>query len=143
MEKAVLMLIILVAGLGMTLAVFATAYGWLGVWGVSERIVIKHADITVNPQTGLSYVTVDLYNAGGIRLTDCRVRVLPPNVELGIGTSDLAVIILPPGGTVTFYGSRVPGLEPSLVYVVEAVCRSTRAGPPVEVVAKKSVQAHV
>ncbi|MEM1975979.1 MAG: hypothetical protein QW074_07840 [Candidatus Caldarchaeum sp.] len=138
MEKAVLTVIILIAGLGMTLAVLVTAYGWLGVWGTSERVVIKYADITVNPQTGLSYVTVEIHNAGGIRLTGCSVRVLP-NIDVDdVSTSDL-----PPGASATFFEPRVPGLQPSQVYVVEAVCRSTRGGPPVEIIDRKSVQAHV
>jgi hypothetical protein len=138
MDRAVIAVILLVAGVGLSLTVFGIAYGWLGTWGMSERIVIKHADITIDPSTGLGYVTVDLHNAGGIRLTGCRVRILP-----SIDVDDVATSDLPAGHSATFYEARVPGLQPSLVYVVEAVCQSSRAGAPVTVVDKKSVQAHI
>lgn len=136
MHTPVLVLVVLSAGVALSLAVFTIAGNQLILWGSGARVYIKDVDISVNPDTMLSYITVTIVNTGGRPLTACSARLLNPAVNI----DDIAPSNIRAGQTGSFHEARVPGLTPSTIYQVEVVCTTDDGSTVVD---KRSAQAHV
>ncbi|MEM2072829.1 MAG: hypothetical protein QXD47_08735 [Candidatus Caldarchaeum sp.] len=136
MHTPILVLVVLAAGVALSLAVFTIAGNQLILWGSGARVYIQDVDISVNLETTLSYITVTIVNTGGRPLTACSARLLNPPVNV----DDIAPSNIRPGQTGSFYKSRVPGLTPSSIYQVEVVCTADDGSTAVD---KRSAQAHV
>jgi len=121
LSAPILALILLVVGVALAIVVASMAGGFLFGWGTSSRVTIEKADIIVTPADGKAYITVDIRNSGGSRLTGCAVTVtgedLSPPVSLTGGLADLN-----PGQTTTFKASAVDGLQSGRIYVVSVTC---------------------
>ncbi|MEM4417916.1 MAG: hypothetical protein QXD32_07655 [Nitrososphaerota archaeon] len=115
----ILVLIVLGAGIALSLAVFTIAGNHLVLWGSGARVHVNGFDIMVNPATMLSYITLDIVNTGGRPLAACTARLLSPPVNIDDMTPSYP---LRAGQTGTFYEARVSGLSPSDIYQAEVVC---------------------
>lgn len=133
-STAVITLIILVIGVALAIIAMSIAGGFLLGWGGAARVNIERADILVDPSTGTAYITVDVRNAGGARLTGCQVTVIEANLNLQSATTDLN-----PGQTASFSGQS-NDLDAGRTYVIQVTCNTPGGG---QVSDQKSVLAHI
>jgi hypothetical protein len=134
MDKPVLVLIILVAGVALSLVAASMAFGFLIPWQNSGRVFIESVDIIWH-QSG-SYILVNVRNVGGVALTSCTVRMLNPLVSI----DDVAPTTIPPGRMATFAENGVPGLSLPNTYIFEASCLTPQG---LTVSDKRSAQPHL
>jgi len=137
MHKPVLALIILVAGVALAVAVFSIAGGYFILWGSGARVFVKSFDVTVNPGSMLSYITVEIVNVGGKPFASCTARILDPPVNVDDITPTYP---LGAGQSASFYEAGVSGLNPTNIYQIEVVCTADDGSVAVD---KHSSQAHI
>jgi hypothetical protein len=134
MDKPVLALIVLVAGVALSLVVASMAFGFLIPWQNSGRVYIDSVSILWTPSG--SHILVNVRNAGGVILSSCTVRMLNPVINI----NDVVSPTITPGRMATFAENNVPGLNPTDIYIFEAVCQTPQGQTVVD---KRSAQPHL
>ena len=136
-STAVITLIILVIGVALAIVAMTIAGGFITGWGGAARVTIERADILIDPSTGTAYITVDVRNSGGARLTGCAV-----SIQLGGAGGSQSIggsADLNPGQAASFTGI-VNGIDAGRTYVIQVTC----ADPAGKAVSdQKSVLAHI
>jgi hypothetical protein len=134
MDRPVITLILLVAGVMLIAASASIAFAYLIFWQNSGRVFIEGVDILWTPSG--SNILVTVRNAGGVPLSSCTARMLNPLTNI----DDVVPGVLPPGGGGTFAENGVPDLNPSDVYVFEVSCQTPQ---DLTVADRKSAQPHL
>jgi len=134
MDRPVITLILLVAGVVLIAASASFAFAYLIFWQNSGRVFIEGVDILWTPSG--SNILIHVRNAGGVELRSCTARLLNPLVEI----DDVPVGTLLPGWTATFSKRGVSGLTAPNTYVVEVTCLTSQGVPVSD---KKSAQPHL
>jgi hypothetical protein len=139
LSAPILALILLIVGVALAIVVASMAGGFLFGWGTSAKVTIEKADILVNPASGTGFVTVDVRNSGGARLTSCEITLRDPDGAEVAATWTPASVDLNPGQTATL-SARVSDLQSGTIYVVSVTCD----GPGgVSVNDQKSASGHI
>jgi len=138
LSAPILALILVVAGVALTIVAMSMAGGFLFGWGTAAKVTIERVDILVDPVTGNGFITVDVRNSGGSRLTDCAVEI-----QDGDG-NQLATPAGPPelnpGQVGSYTENGVAGFNSGSIYIAIVTCD----GPGgIQVVDKKSAVAHI
>jgi len=134
MDRPVIALILLVAGVALSAVVATMAAVYFISWQNSGRVYIESVDILWHPSG--SYIAVNVRNVGGVALTACSVRMLNPLVDI----DDVVAPDIPPGRMATFVENRVPGLQAPNIYIFEATCLTPQG---LVVADKRSAQPHL
>lgn len=150
-STAVITLIVLVIGIALAIVAMGIATGFISAWGGAARVTIERADITVDPSSGYAYITVDVRNSGGARLTVTKIELLAggsavtpsggwnPNPSGGDGGG--TTITLNPGESISFTASDDgTNVQAGKTYVIRITCQDP-AGKSVS--DQKSVLAHI
>jgi hypothetical protein len=140
LSAPILALILLIVGVALAIVVASMAGGFLFGWGTSAKVTIEKADILVNPASGTGFITVDVRNSGGARLTSCTLTLRDPTGEEVTATWTPASVDLNPGQTATLSATGVSDLQSGTIYVVSVTCD----GPGgVSVNDQKSASGHI
>lgn len=138
LSAPILALILVVAGVALTIVAMSMAGGFLFGWGTAAKVTIERLDILVDPVTGNGFVTVDVRNSGGSVLTGCAVEVQDgtgATLSTPAGPSDLN-----PGQAGSYTENAVAGFNSGNIYIAIVTC----TGPGgAQVVDKKSAVAHI
>ena len=134
MDRPVVALLLLVAGVALSAVAASMAFGYFIPWQNSGRVYIESVDILWHPSG--SYVTVNVRNVGGVPLSSCSVRMLNPLMDI----DDVTQPTIPPGRMATFAESSVPGLQAPNIYIFEATCVTPQG---LVVADKRSAQPHL
>jgi hypothetical protein len=134
----ILALILVVAGVALTIVAMSMAGGFLFGWGTAGKVTIERVDILVDPVSGNGFVTVDVRNSGGSVLTGCAVEV-----QDGAGTvlsSPAGPTNLNPGQTGSYTVNAVAGFTSGNIYIAIVTCNGPGGATIVD---KKSAVAHI
>ncbi len=138
LSAPILALILVVAGVALTIVAMSMAGGFLFGWGTAAKVTIERVDILVDPVNGNGFVTVDVRNSGGSVLNGCTV-----DVQDGTGASlstPAGPTSLNPGQTGSYTENAVTGFNSGNIYIAIVTC----TGPGgIQVVDKKSAVAHI
>jgi len=138
LSNPILALILVVAGVALTIVAMSMAGGFLFGWGTAPRVTIERVDILVDPVTGNGFITVDVRNSGGSVLSNCAVEVQDGggnSLSTPAGPSNLN-----PGQAGSYTDNGVAGFNSGSIYIAIVTCD----GPGgVQVVDKKSAVAHI
>ena len=145
-STAVITLIVLVIGIALAIVAMGIATGFISAWGGAARVTIERADITVDPSSGYAYITVDVRNSGGARLTITGIELLAGgstvaptggwNPDPSTGT-----LTLNPGESISFRASDDgTNVQAGQTYVIRITCQDP-AGKTVS--DQKSALAHI
>lgn len=146
LSTAVITLIVLVIGVALAIVAMAVASGFITAWGGAARVSIERADITVDPSSGTAYITVDVRNSGGARLTVTTVELLVGGsaaTPTGGWSPDPSgsTLTLNPGESMSFTATDDgTNVQAGQTYVVRITCTDP-AGKTVS--DQKSVLAHI
>jgi hypothetical protein len=140
LSAPILALILLVVGVALALVVASMAGGFLFGWGTSASVTIEKADILVNPASGTGFITVEVRNSGGARLTGCTLTLRDQTGAAVTATWAPASVDLNPGQTATLSATGVSNLQSGTIYVVIVTCN----GPGgVSIRDQKSAPGHI
>jgi hypothetical protein len=138
LSTPVITLIVLVVGVALTLVMAGVAGGFLFGWGTAAKVTIERVDILVDPVSGNGFVTIDVRNSGGARLTGCTVEVQDGGGNVMSNPTGPAT--LNPGQVGSFSDNGVNGFQSGSIYIAIVTC----TGPGgTNVVDKKSAVAHI
>lgn len=145
LSTAVITLIILVVGVALAIVAMAVASGFITAWGGAARVSIERADITVDPSSGHAYITVDVRNSGGARLTVINVELLAGGAAVDLTWSPAPggenPPTLNPGESMSFTATDDgTNVQAGQTYVVRITCTDP-AGKTLS--DQKSVLAHI
>lgn len=118
----VIALILLVVGVALALVAAAIGGGFIFGWGGAAKVTIERVDILVNPETGVGYITVEVRNSGGARLTSCAVQLFDPSGS-PVNTAFTGSPNIETGRLVTHRADSVSGLESGRIYTVTVTCQ--------------------
>lgn len=141
-SPAVVTLIILVIGVAIAIVVMGIATGFVTAWGGAARVTIERADITVDPSSGHAYITVDIRNSGGSKLTVSSIELMGVTLS-GSWSPDPSGgdLTLNPGQSISFTASDDgTNVEAGKTYVVKITCTDPAGN---EVSDQRSVLAHI
>jgi hypothetical protein len=85
-------------------------------------VTIERADILVNPASGTGFITVEVRNSGGARITSCTLTLRDPTGAAVTATWTPASVDLNPGQTATLSATGVSNLQSGVIYVVSVTC---------------------
>jgi hypothetical protein len=139
LSAPILALILVVVSVALTLIAASVAGGFLFGWGASPRVTIERVDILVDPVSGKAFITVDVRNSGGSRLTNCEVVIVD-----GEGTrlsSPTGPTDLNPGQAGSFTKNGAEDFQSGSVYIAIVTCDAQ--GGTGNVIDKKSAVAHI
>ena len=140
LSAPILALILVVVGVALTLVAASVAGGLLFGWGTAPKVTIERVDILVNPVSNNGFVTIDVRNSGGARLTDCAVQLLDQDGDRITANWRPATAAINPGQTASFSANDVENLQSGNIYIAIVTCE----GPgEIEVIDKKSAVAHI
>ena len=134
MDRPVITLILLVAGVVLVAASASFAFAYLIFWQNSGRVFIESVDILWTPSG--SSITINVRNVGGVMLSSCTARMLNPLTSI----DDVVPSSIPPGRSATFFESNVPGLTAPNIYIFEVTCLTPQG---TQIIDKKSAQPHL
>jgi hypothetical protein len=138
LSAPVITLIVMVVGVALTLVMAGVAGGFLFGWGTAAKVTIERVDILVDPVSGNGFVTIDVRNSGGARLTGCTVEVQDGGGD--VMSSPTGPATLNPGQVGSFTDNGVNGFQSGSIYIAIVTC----TGPGgTNVVDKKSAVAHI
>ncbi|MEM2072830.1 MAG: hypothetical protein QXD47_08740 [Candidatus Caldarchaeum sp.] len=138
LSAPILALILVVAGVALTVVAMSMAGGFLFGWGTGSRVTIERLDILVDPATGNGFITVDIRNSGGSVLTNCVVEV-----QDGGGntlSSPTGPTTLNPGQIGSYSENAATGFQSGNIYIAIVTCDGPANN---QVVDKKSAVAHI
>jgi len=145
-STAVVTLIVLVIGVAIAIIAMGIATGFISAWGGAARVTIEKVDITVDPSSGYAFITVDVRNSGGSRLTVTGIELLAGGSAVaptGGWDPDPAggAITLNPGESISFTASDDgTNVQAGRTYVIRVTCTDP-AGRAVS--DQKSALAHI
>jgi hypothetical protein len=139
LSTPVITLIVMVVGVVLTLVMAGVAGGFLFGWGTAAKVTIERVDILVDPVSGNGFVTIDVRNSGGARLTSCSVEVQDGSGSVLSNPTGPAT--LNPGQTGSFTDNGVNGFQSGSIYIAIVTC--TGPGGTDNVIDKKSAVAHI
>ncbi|MEM4417915.1 MAG: hypothetical protein QXD32_07650 [Nitrososphaerota archaeon] len=138
LSAPILALILVVAGVALTIVAMSMAGGFLFGWGTAAKVTIERLDILVDPVTGNGFVTVDVRNSGGSVLNNCAVEV-----QDGTGatlSSPTGPATLNPGQTGSYTENAVTGFNSGNIYIGIVTCDGPGGATILD---KKSAVAHI
>lgn len=138
LSAPILALILVVAGVALTIVAMSMAGGFLFGWGTAARVTIERVDILVDPVTGNGFITVDVRNSGGSVLNSCVVEVQDGSgnvLSTPTGPTDLN-----PGQIGSYTENAVSGFQSGNIYISIVTCNGPGGA---QVVDKKSAVAHI
>jgi len=138
LSTPILALILVVAGVALTIVAMSMAGGFLFGWGTAAKVTVERLDILVDPVTGNGFITVDVRNSGGSVLTGCAVEVQDGGGNLlssPAGPTDLN-----PGQAGSYTENAVAGFQSGNIYIAIVTCNGPGGA---QVVDKKSAVAHI
>jgi uncharacterized protein (DUF58 family) len=141
LSAPILALILLVVGVALTLVAASVAGGFLFGWGTAPKVTIERVDILVNPVSNNGFVTIDVRNSGGARLTNCAVQLLDQDGEQITATWSPATAEINPGQTASFSANDAEDLQSGTLYIAVVTCDGP--GGTDNVIDKKSAVAHI
>jgi hypothetical protein len=141
LSAPILALILLVVGVALALVAASVAGSFLFGWGTAPRVTIERVDILVNPASNNGFVTVDVRNSGGARLTDCAVQLLDQSGTQIAATWNPTTAAINPGQAASFSADGVPSLQSGTLYIAVVTCDGP--GGTDNVIDKKSAVAHI
>jgi hypothetical protein len=104
-------------------------------------VTIERVDILVNPVTNNGFVTIDVRNSGGARLTSCDVQLLDQSGGQITATWSPATADINPGQVTSFSANGVANLQSGTLYIAVVTCDGP--GGTDNVIDKKSAVAHI
>jgi uncharacterized protein (DUF58 family) len=141
LSAPILALILLVVSVALALVAASVAGGFLFGWGTAPKVTIERVDILVNPVSNNGFVTVDVRNSGGARLTNCAVQLLDQDGEQITATWSPETAEINPGQTASFSANNAEGLQSGTLYIAVVTCDGP--GGTGNVIDKKSAVAHI
>jgi hypothetical protein len=141
LSAPILALILLVVGVTLTLVAASVAGGFLFGWGTAPKVTIERVDILVNPVSTFAFITVDVRNSGGARLTNCAVQLLDQRGTEIEATWNPATADINPGQVTSFSADGVEDLQSGTLYIAVVTCDGP--GGTDKVIDKKSAVAHI
>jgi hypothetical protein len=141
LSTPILYLIILVVSVALTIVATSMAGGFLFGWGTAAKVTIERVDILVNPVTNNGFITVDVRNSGGARLTSCDVQLLDQSGTQITATWNPATADINPGQVTSFSADGVANLQSGTLYIAVVTCDGP--GGTDNVIDKKSAVAHI
>jgi hypothetical protein len=141
LSAPILALILVVVGVALTLVAASVAGSFLFGWGTAPKVTIERVDILVNPVSNNGFVTIDVRNSGGARLTNCAVQLLDEEGERITATWSPETAEINPGQTASFSANGVENLQSGTLYIAVVTCDGP--GGTGNVIDKKSAVAHI